>query len=171
MNYPAASYGVSKAPIRNGPFAASCGELTRMRLKRIISGKNKKNGPACQGDSLAGHKRIPSDRLKERDRIRGWSGGPCPLSHSLSIRQSVVEFFDFLSILRRNDRAGAVETESLTVSVPALFPLGEMEREFIGTSVCAVGGIWCDKIEPERNSLSVSTGNRREHRDFLKQWT
>jgi predicted nucleic acid-binding protein len=33
MNYPAASYGVSKAPIRNGPFAASCGELTRMRLK------------------------------------------------------------------------------------------------------------------------------------------
>jgi hypothetical protein len=33
MNYPAASYGVSKTPIRNGPFAASCGELTRMRLK------------------------------------------------------------------------------------------------------------------------------------------
>ena len=33
MNYPAASYGVSKAPIRNGPFAASCGELTRMRIK------------------------------------------------------------------------------------------------------------------------------------------
>jgi hypothetical protein len=35
MNYPAASYGVSKASIRNRPFAASCGELTRMRLKRI----------------------------------------------------------------------------------------------------------------------------------------
>jgi hypothetical protein len=33
MNYPAASYGVSKAPIRNRLFAASCGELTRMRLK------------------------------------------------------------------------------------------------------------------------------------------
>jgi hypothetical protein len=35
MNYPAASYGVSKAPIRNRPFAASCGELTRMRLKEL----------------------------------------------------------------------------------------------------------------------------------------
>jgi hypothetical protein len=33
MNYPAASYGVSKAPIRNRLFAARCGELTRMRLK------------------------------------------------------------------------------------------------------------------------------------------
>jgi len=33
MNYPAASYGVSNASIRNKPFAASCGELTRMRLK------------------------------------------------------------------------------------------------------------------------------------------
>jgi hypothetical protein len=33
MNYPAASYGVSNASIRNRPFAASCGELTRMRLK------------------------------------------------------------------------------------------------------------------------------------------
>lgn len=33
MNYPAASSGVSKASIRNRPFAASCGELTRMRLK------------------------------------------------------------------------------------------------------------------------------------------
>jgi hypothetical protein len=32
MNYPAASYGVSKTSIRNRPFAASCGELTRMRL-------------------------------------------------------------------------------------------------------------------------------------------
>jgi hypothetical protein len=32
MNYPAASYGVSKAPIRNRLFAASYGELTRMRL-------------------------------------------------------------------------------------------------------------------------------------------
>jgi hypothetical protein len=36
MNYPAASYGVSNASIRNRPFAASCGELTRMRLKNII---------------------------------------------------------------------------------------------------------------------------------------
>jgi hypothetical protein len=36
MNYPAASYGVSKASIRNRPFAASCGELTPMRLKSLL---------------------------------------------------------------------------------------------------------------------------------------
>jgi hypothetical protein len=39
MNYPAASYGVSKAPIRNRLFAASCGELTRMRLKKLVVGE------------------------------------------------------------------------------------------------------------------------------------
>jgi hypothetical protein len=45
MNYPAASYGVSKTSIRNRPFAASCGELTRMRLTNFVIKQSEKADP------------------------------------------------------------------------------------------------------------------------------
>jgi hypothetical protein len=56
MNYPAASYGVSKAPIRNGPFAASCGELTRMRLK----GEDDYEKISREGFCVSGHENFIS---------------------------------------------------------------------------------------------------------------
>jgi putative tricarboxylic transport membrane protein len=44
MNYPAASYGVSKASVRNRSFAVSCGELTRMSLKKEAGQMEREDG-------------------------------------------------------------------------------------------------------------------------------